>query len=60
MLELNPNAWRKPRKEANPIGKVKSFVATRLGNRTWPRSWTGFGGSLRRGQRFALRRTPGH
>ncbi|KMZ09875.1 CWF19-like protein 2 homolog [Drosophila simulans] len=26
MLELNPNAWRKPRKEANPIGKVKSFA----------------------------------
>ncbi|XP_017074497.1 CWF19-like protein 2 homolog [Drosophila eugracilis] len=26
MLELNPNAWRKPRKESNPIGKVKSFA----------------------------------
>ncbi|XP_016942012.2 CWF19-like protein 2 homolog [Drosophila suzukii] len=26
MLELNPNAWRKPRKETNPIGKVKSFA----------------------------------
>ncbi|XP_016962958.1 CWF19-like protein 2 homolog [Drosophila biarmipes] len=26
MLELNPNAWRKPRKEPNPIGKVKSFA----------------------------------
>lgn len=26
MLELNPNAWRKPRKEQNPIGKVKSFA----------------------------------
>ncbi|EDV47001.1 CWF19-like protein 2 homolog [Drosophila erecta] len=26
MLELNPNAWRKPRKEANPIGKVKAFA----------------------------------
>ncbi|XP_039498485.1 CWF19-like protein 2 homolog [Drosophila santomea] len=26
MLELNPNAWRKPRKESNPIGKVKTFA----------------------------------
>ncbi|XP_020797823.1 CWF19-like protein 2 homolog [Drosophila serrata] len=26
MLELNPNTWRKPRKEQNPIGKVKSFA----------------------------------
>ncbi|KAH8238413.1 hypothetical protein KR032_006507 [Drosophila birchii] len=26
MLELNPNAWRKPRKEQNPIGKVKLFA----------------------------------
>ncbi|XP_016983943.1 CWF19-like protein 2 homolog [Drosophila rhopaloa] len=26
MLELNPNTWRKPRKEPNSIGKVKSFA----------------------------------
>ncbi|XP_064538762.1 CWF19-like protein 2 homolog [Drosophila montana] len=26
MLELNPNSWRKPRKEQNSIAKVKSFA----------------------------------
>ncbi|KAH8315414.1 hypothetical protein KR067_006171 [Drosophila pandora] len=26
MLELNPNSWRKPRKEQNPVGKVKSLA----------------------------------
>ncbi|KAH8421463.1 hypothetical protein KR009_008316 [Drosophila setifemur] len=26
MLELNPNDWRKPRKEQNSIGKVKTFA----------------------------------
>lgn len=26
MLELNPNTWRKPRKEQNSIARVKSLA----------------------------------